>query len=126
MTPYAALLFSLVSGAVAIFQLALVLGAPWGELTMGGRWRGRLPPKVRLIAGFSMLLLCCFSVIIFARSNYGVPLFESHARQLAWVVVGYCAIGSLANIFTPSKRERQLWLPVLLVMLASSSVVATS
>ena len=126
MTPYAALLFSLASGAVAIFQLALVLGAPWGELTMGGRWRGRLPPKVRLIAVFSIVLLCCFSTIIFARSNYDVPLFESHARPLAWVVVGYCVIGSLANIITPSKRERQLWLPILLTMLASSLAVATS
>lgn len=78
MTPYTALLFSLASGAVAIFQLALVLGAPWGELTLGGRWRGRLPLKIRFIAGFSIVLLCCFSAII-----YEVPLFESHARPLA-------------------------------------------
>ena len=39
----AALVFGLLSLVVAAFQLALVLGAPWGEFTFGGRWRGALP-----------------------------------------------------------------------------------
>jgi len=126
MTLYAALLFNLASAGVVIFQLALALGAPCGQLTLGGRWIGRLPPKVRLIPLLSIVLLCCFSAIILARANYDIPLFQLHARPLAWVVVGYCVLGCIANTMTPSKRERQLWLPVMLAMLASSLNVATS
>lgn len=29
---------------VAAFQLALALGAPWGEMAMGGKFTGRFPP----------------------------------------------------------------------------------
>ena len=34
---------------VLLFLAALIVGAPWGELTLGGKWRGALPMKVRLI-----------------------------------------------------------------------------
>ncbi len=97
MTQYATQLFTLASGAVAIFQLALVLGAPWGELTLSGRWRDHRPPKIRLIAIFSIVLLCCFSAIILSSSNNDVPLFDWHVHPLAWGIVGYCVtvIGAL-------------------------------
>lgn len=37
------------AGSIA-FQLALALGAPWGEYAMGGRYPGRFPPGLRLAA----------------------------------------------------------------------------
>lgn len=122
----AALLFTLASAGVCAFQIALALGAPWGEFTLGGRWRGRLPPLVRLVPLLSLLLLIGFSAVILARAGFGVPFIQPHAQSLAWVVVGYCALGSVANAVTPSRRERTLWLPVVLSMLALSLVVATS
>ncbi len=126
MSKYAALLFVLASAGVGAFQIALALGAPWGEFTLGGRWRGRLPPRVRLIPLLSLVILAVSSAVILARAGFENALFQPLARPLAWVVVGYCALGSIANAATPSKRERNLWLPVILSMLASSLVVATS
>lgn len=126
MLEFAALLFALIVVGVSAFQMALVLGAPWGEFTLGGRWRGRLPMKVRVMPLFSLLLLLGFGAVILARAGFAVPLVQQHAHSLAWVVVGYCALGTIVNAITPSKRERNLWLPVLLSMLMLSLLVATS
>jgi len=122
----AALLFALIAVGISAFQPVLVLGAPWGEFTLGGRWRGRLPMKVRAIPLFSLVLLLGFGTIILARAGFAVPLVQQHAQLLAWLVVGYCALGTIANAITPSKRERNLWFPVVLCMLVLSLFVATS
>jgi hypothetical protein len=126
MVKFAALLFVVVCAGVSGFQLALALGAPWGELTLGGRWSGRLPPAVRLIPLISVATLGVFSAVILARAGYDVPLIQGSSRALAWVVVGYCALGCIANAITPSARERRLWLPVGLGMLLLSVAVAVS
>jgi hypothetical protein len=39
----AALIQAVISLGVVVFQLALVAGAAWGEYTMGGQNKGRLP-----------------------------------------------------------------------------------
>ncbi len=106
MITVAALLFSFISLAVCGFQLAMVLGAPWGELTLGGRWKGSLPAIGRVFALLSLALLVFFSLVILVRA-------------------GVLNSGS-ANLVTPSRRERALWLPVVLAMLLLSTVVAAS
>ena len=93
MAQTAALLFALVSAGVGAFQVALTLGAPFGEFTLGGRWRGSLPPRVRLIPIVSILLLGTFSAVILARAGLGPPVIQEYSGQLAWVVVGYCVLG---------------------------------
>jgi len=82
--------------------------------------------KVRAIPLFSLLLLLGFGAVILARAGFALPLVQPHAHSLAWLVVGYCALGTIVNAITPSKRERNLWLPVLLCMLILSVLVATS
>ena len=120
----AALVFVAASCVVCAFQIALALGAPWGELTLGGRWRGSLPLAVRLIPLLSVVLLVCFCAVVLARANVALPQYQQLSQTLVWFVVGYCALGSIANAATPSKHERKLWLPVVLFMLTSSLVVA--
>lgn len=112
--------------AVVLFQVALVAGAPWGEFTLGGRYRGKLPATGRLIAAASVPLLLMFSAIILARAGLGPVGWVPSPRTLVWVVVVFSALSSLANCATPSKRERVLWLPVSLCMLTSSVAIALS
>ena len=126
MTQCAALLFVLVSLFVAIFQAALTLGAPWGEFTLGGRWRGRLPLRVRPLPLLSIALLVAFAAVILSRANIALAPLQNHSRSLSWVVVGYCVLATIANAATPSKRQRNLWLPVVVLMLLLSLVVALS
>lgn len=126
MAQIAALLFVVLSLAVCAFQVALVLGAPWGELTLGGKWRGALPPGARLIAIVSAVVVAAFAAVIAARVDLAFAPLRPWAPALAWVVVAYCALGVVANAATPSRRERALWLPVVLGMLILSALVALS
>ena len=50
MTVIAAWVFAAVAVVAACFQLALGLGAPLGEMAMGGRYPGRLPVQMRVAA----------------------------------------------------------------------------
>jgi hypothetical protein len=123
--------FALLGTFAMLFQVALALGAPWGELTLGGRHRGALPGAWRLMPVFSGVLLAGFIGIVLARAGVLPPGLlpagiASLVPTLTWVVVGYNALGCVVNTITPSARERRLWVPVLVLMLASSTVVALS
>ena len=126
LTRRAAQLFALLASIVAVFQLALIAGAPWGHLTWGGRYPGVLPPGMRGVAAVSLLLMLAFAWIVLARAGFRVPFIRSRMRGATWGVVAYCALGVVANAATPSRSERALWLPVVSGMLLSSVFVARS
>jgi hypothetical protein len=126
MTETAAVLFCLLALLVGAFQFALVVGAPWGEFTLGGRWKGSLPAHVRGLSLLSLLLLAVFAAVVVARAGLAFTEFLPHATKLAWCVVAYCAVGVAANAATPSRRERAVWLPVVLCMFVLSILVAAS
>jgi hypothetical protein len=123
---WAATVFIVLASSAAAFQLALIAGAPWGELTLGGKFPGRLPGRIRPLALLSTALLSSFALIVAARAGLILPDWQGRARPLSWGVVAYCALGVLANGFTPSRKERLLWLPVVAVMFVSSLLVALS
>lgn len=119
-----AVVFILLAGIVAAFQLALIAGAPWGHLTWGGRFAGPLPASMRLVAALSFCLIALFALIVAARAGLRGPAWRRRTRLPAWGVVGYCSLGVLANAVTPSPWERIVWLPVVTVMLIASTAVA--
>jgi multisubunit Na+/H+ antiporter MnhB subunit len=120
---FAAILFAVLTGAAVLFQIALACGAPWGEFTLGGKYRGRLPRPVRFIPIVSAAVLLGFVLIVLAHAGLAFANIGPASQKWIWLVVGYCALGSVANAITPSPRERALWLPVLILMLGSSIVV---
>ncbi len=124
MAVIAAWIFVGLAAVVVAFQVALLAGAPWGHLTQGGRRTGRLPTSGRSLAAVSVVVLVAFALVVTARSGVALPAWQPTARYLVWVVVAYGALGVLANAATPSAAERRLWLPVTVVMLAASLVVA--
>ncbi|QYF94465.1 hypothetical protein KY495_04410 [Massilia sp. PAMC28688] len=124
MTALAALLFTVLAAAVVLFQLALVWGAPYGALTLGGTYKGALPLPVRVVPALSAILLAAFAMVVLIRADLVLPQWALQARSLIWLVIAYCAVGVAANFFTPSRRERTLWLPVVSLMLVSSAITA--
>ena len=124
LTAIAAILFTALAAFVAAFQLALVVGAPWGEVTLGGRYRGALPARMRIAALFSAILLTGFAVIVLARAELAFVGLRSLSSKLVWAVAAYCLAGSVLNYITPSKRERALWFPVVVAMLVCCLCVA--
>ncbi|WP_419320208.1 hypothetical protein ACN2C7_04965 [Caulobacter sp. ErkDOM-E] len=113
----AGLAFAALMSLVVLFQIALILGAPWGHLTLGGQWSGALPLKVRVIPVISILLLLAMTRIALGASGLRTPWGP---RWLIWLVCAYMALGITMHIVTPSAAERMLWLPVLTLLFGLS------
>ena len=126
MVTIAAAAFVLLAALLALFQLALVAGAPLGHLTQGGTHPGRLPPANRAVAGVSALLAAAFVGIVLTRVGWVAPERQAAARLWVWGVVDLSALSLLANAASRSRAERALWVPVAMLMLATSLVVALS
>jgi hypothetical protein len=120
----AAHVFTVLAVFGAVFQAALAAGMPWGQLTWGGKFAGRLPGYMRGVAIVSMALLIAFAVIVAVRAGILWPSWHPQSRTLIWVVVAYCGLGVIANAVTPSRSERLLWLPLVSAMLVCSIIVA--
>jgi hypothetical protein len=122
----AAHVFTFLVIIVVAFQIALAAGVPWGHLTWGGRFPGQLPKRMRGVAIFSAVLLAVFAVVVEMRAGVLFPEWQRLSQILIWVVVAYCALGTVANAITPSRWERIIWLPVVLGCLVCSFVVAVN
>jgi len=104
---------------VAAFQVALVLGAPWGRYTQGGGTSGALAASGRIFAAVSCLLAILMAGAILARAGVG-PLRRLPPRLvtvLAWITTVYAVIAVVLNLITKSTAERAVWAPVSIVLL---------
>ena len=95
---------------VVLFQIALALGAPMGEATMGGRaqhaW-GVLTRRYRLMALASAALLVVAALIVLLRAglvDIGLP--ETVISIGTWVVVGFSVLNTLTNLSGHHPLER--------------------
>jgi hypothetical protein len=123
---YAAIAFAVLASIVALFQAALLLGAPWGHLTLGGRFPGRLPGRMRGFAASSGVLLVLFALVVLSRAGVALPTWRPFARIAVWPVIAYCVVGIVLNSMSRSRWERILWVPVTTLMLVSSVLVVTA
>jgi hypothetical protein len=123
-TTAAALTFSGVVLLVIAFQLALALGAPLGSYAMGGAFPGRFPPRMRFAAAVQAVLLGLVAAIVLAGADVVVPTLGPELRWLIWLPVAISTAAVVLNLISPSAGERRIWVPVSLVLLASSLVVA--
>lgn len=94
---------------VILFQLALALGAPWGAYTLGGKFPGKLPPRIRLAALAQIVVLLLFATVVLARSNLAFSAIYPFSRVAIWFVAGFFVLGSIANLAAPGRGERLLW-----------------
>ena len=124
MTTAAAILFALVTLGVVAFQLALALGAPWGEFAMGGRYPGTLPRAMRVSAVGQAALLAALAVYVLSAAGLVLPSMAGTLPWLIWAVVAFSALSLVLNAITPSAGERRIWVPVATEMLLTSLIVA--
>jgi hypothetical protein len=121
-----AIIFAVVTGGAILFQVALALGAPWGEYAMGGKYPGRFPGAMRVSAIGQAALLAAFVVFVLSEAGLVMPSMAETLPWLIWLVVAFSGLSLVLNAITPSAGERRIWVPVALVMLLSSLVVALS
>ncbi len=124
MSAPAAIVFAILTLVAVGFQVALALGAPWGEYAMGGANRGRLPPAMRIAALVQAIILSILALGVLQRAGLvDVPILRD-LPWLIWVAVAFSAVSLVLNAISRSAGERRIWVPVALLMLGSSLLVA--
>lgn len=123
-TVLAALLYVAATAMVVGFQVLLALGVPWGASAMGGRFPGRLPPPMRALALVQAGVLCVLAFVVLSAAEVAATDLVERRPWVVWLAVAVSAASVAMNAASPSPRERRLWVPVGLVMLATSLVVA--
>lgn len=122
----AAVLFA----ALAIFQVALALGAPAGAYVFGGRVAtedGRLPTPYRIGAAVAAVVLLAFAFVILARAGVAeTSLSERFLTIASWAVVVYMAINTAMNLAASTKVERYWFGAVSGILVVLCSIVAAS
>ncbi len=97
--------------AGAAFQLALALGAPYGDAVLGGRAdtvAGVLTGPYRWVAAGQGLLLVGLGGVVLARAGL-VPsgrLGPRGLRRATGVVAGLMLVNTVGNLASPSALER--------------------
>jgi len=123
-TAVAALVFGVAAVGVIAFQVALALGAPWGAYAMGGAFPERFPPTLRVAAVVQAAVIALLALIVLSAAGLALPSVVREVPLFVWLPVAFSAVSLALNAASRSAGERRVWVPVALVMLASSLAVA--
>jgi len=123
MITISAIVYAILNLIVILFQLGLAMGMPWGAASMGGKFPGKYPPKMRFVALINILLLSFFTFVVMIESGLIISAFALYTSYLIWVIVVFSIIGVVLNTITPSKIER-IWAPLALIQLIASLIIA--
>ena len=112
----AAIIILSILAILAIFQLALVMGAPIGQFAWGGQHKV-LPTRLRVGSAVSIVIYAFFAVLVLRKS--GIALITGSGVFLdvsLWVVTVYLIAGIPLNALSRSKPERYTMTPTVLVL----------
>ena len=121
----AAYALTAILGVLAVFQLALALGAPIGHFAWGGAHRV-LPARLRIGSLVSIVIYAIIALL--ALDCAGVVDVVPDAVSIVgmWVVFGYFVLGTGLNAISRSKPERYTMAPVSAVLAVLSLLVVLS
>ncbi|MDQ1594544.1 MAG: hypothetical protein QOH40_1100 [Arthrobacter pascens] len=115
---FSAVLTCVILTGLAVFQGALIAGAPLGRMAWGGQ-HNVLPPRLRIASAASIATYALFAYIALAKANFAPSLInESFTAVLAWVLTAYFTVGVLLNGISRSKSERQVMTPLAFILAA--------
>ncbi len=121
----AAVVATVLLAALAVLQIGVACGAPWGRLVWGGQHRV-LPRRLRVASAVSVVLYAAFAGILLARAGV-IPGGGTGPIEVAtWILFGYFALGILANLASRSRAERLTMTPTCLALALLTLVVALS
>lgn len=98
--------FMVVAIVVTCFQVAILLGAPLGAYTLGGKYPDVLPKDKRILAVFQIIILWVFAYVVLVRSGILVSGVDAIGSVGIRFVVVFFFLGSIANRTSTSRPER--------------------
>jgi hypothetical protein len=105
----AAVLAVLLLVAIAAFQLALALGAPWGAAAWGGQNPGVLPSRLRIASGVAAVVVYPL-IIVLVLASAGIidaGWLPVDGTLIMWVLAGLLGVGAVMNFVSRSAPERR-------------------
>ena len=121
----AAITLVVILSLLAVFQLALALGAPLGHFAWGGQHRV-LPGRLRIGSLVSIVIYAIIAVLALDRVGLIDVVPDVVSTVGMWVVFAYFVIGIPLNAISRSKPERYVMTPVVTVLAVLSLLVALS
>lgn len=123
MTVALASVLTAVLALLAVFQIALIFGAPLGRFAWGGQHRV-LPGRLRIGSAVTVLVYALIALIAWDRAGV-IDIFGDAFSQIAmWVIFAYFALGIVMNAVSRSRPERLTMVPVSIVLAAVSFFIA--
>lgn len=118
---------------VAMFQIALAAGVPWGQAAWGGQ-HAQLPATLRLASGaVAVFYGAIVPLVVLGRAGYGGRDGASTLfRWGTWFLAALMVLGALLNFASQSRWENYLWGPytvtlaILCIAVARSAARTTS
>ena len=124
MSAASAVIFTALMAGLAVFQLALVAGAPIGHFAWGGQDRV-LPRGKRIGSVTSVVLYALFSLVVLQRAELiAVIPWQAVVDVGSWVLVVYFALGIIMNALSRSTPERWTMAPLCAVLTVLAAIVA--
>ena len=97
--------------SVAVFQVLLSLGFPFGEFAMGGYYKV-LPKKLRIVSAINALILIFMGFVILQHTNVVNGLDFLSTNILVWVITIFLGLNTIANLISQSKKEKLIMTPL--------------
>ena len=92
--------------ATALFQIAIVLGAPLGEYAYGGQNPGILKLPFRIASVFSALVMFAIAGHYLAQLGVFTPLLDQAGNSIAnWGFAVFAGLSAIANNITRSQKR---------------------
>lgn len=122
----AAIIILIIFTSLAIFQVSLVFGAPFGHFAWGGQNKV-LPLQFRIGSIISVLLYVLFCLIALDKSHTRNIFKKQQVSQIgSWVIVGYSFVGIFMNGLSKSNSERNLMTPLTAIIFLLFLLIAMS
>ncbi|MFB6610317.1 hypothetical protein ACFCVO_08360 [Agromyces sp. NPDC056379] len=119
----AAIALCVILAVLALFQLALALGAPFGHFAWGGQHRV-LPARLRIGSAAAIVIYAVIAALALDRAGAIDVVSDVVSTVGMWVVFGYFVLGIATNAISRSKPERYTMTPVVTVLAVLSLLIA--
>ncbi|MBE6052314.1 MAG: hypothetical protein E7212_00145 [Clostridium sartagoforme] len=107
-----AMIGAILFGIVIILSILLILGAPLGELTMGGKYKV-YPKKLRIVLIIQLILQIFFVIIILQSGGLISLWFSSKVTKIICIIIAlYLSLNVILNLISESKKERYIMGPL--------------
>jgi hypothetical protein len=109
---------------IAVFQVALAAGAPWGHAAWGGG-HAHLSTAQRIGSAAAVVVWTAAALIVLGRAGFWrAGRLARLFRWGTWFFAALSAIGALLNLASQSRWENLIFGPLALVLVILCIVVA--